>query len=242
MCSIVALIPARQGSKGVPGKNIKSLGGRPLIEWSIGACNASSLIQRTLVSTDSEHYRRLAKSLGAEAPFLRPENISLDTSTDYEFIRHALDWLKAEGVNPDYIVHIRPTTPFRCPNVIDDAIAKFKMNKDRATSLRSVHLMSESAYKTFEIGPQGQLMQIASTNTDLDAANAARQSFPDTYVANGYVDVLSTDFINSSGSIHGNSVLPFVTIQVGEIDTEEDFNNLEIQLKNSPQFVDAIFG
>ncbi|MDO9219316.1 MAG: acylneuraminate cytidylyltransferase family protein, partial [Lacisediminimonas sp.] len=97
MSSIVALIPARAGSKGVPHKNIKPLGGRPLIEWSIKACLKSRLIDRVIVSTDSPEYAELAIKLGAEAPFLRPAEISADRSTDYDFIVHALDWLAANG-------------------------------------------------------------------------------------------------------------------------------------------------
>ena len=240
MTSIVALIPARSGSKGVPHKNIKQLGNHPLIEWSIAACKAASFINRVIVSTDSEDYAQISRRVGAEVPFLRPEEIAGDRSTDYHFIKHALDWFLENGGEPEYIVHIRPTTPFRDPLLIDQAVAAF-INHPQATALRSVHPMSESAYKNFEIGPGGQLKRIASDSTELDLANNARQQFPTTYVANGYVDVLSTAFIRKMQLIHGSHVLPFITPTVSEVDTEEDFSLLKMELTSHPEFATRIF-
>jgi CMP-N-acetylneuraminic acid synthetase len=101
--------------------------------------------------------------------------------------------------------------------------------------------MSESAYKTFEIAPGGQLKRVASESTELDAANNARQQFPATYIANGYVDVLSTAFIRKMQLIHGNHVLPFVTPTVSEVDTVEDISMLEMELKNHPEFTTRLF-
>ena len=240
MPSTVALIPARSGSKGVPNKNIRMLGGYPLIGWSIVACKQACSINRTIVSTDSQTYADIARSFGAEVPFLRPSEFSGDSSTDYEFIKHALDWLAINGGYPDYIVHIRPTTPFRAPEIIDMAVNSF-LEKPDSTSLRSVHPMPESAYKTFEIAHGGQLKRIASDSTDLDLANNARQEFPATYFANGYVDVLSTRFIRETQLIHGDNVLPFITPPTDEIDTEEDFVNIELQLQKNPKFVSRLF-
>lgn len=240
MPSIVALIPARSGSKGVPHKNIKLLGDYPLIEWSIAACKQAITINRIIVSTDSEEYAEISQKMGAEVPFLRPAEISGDSSTDYDFINHALDWFSKNGGEPEYIVHIRPTTPFRDPALIDQAVKAF-INHPHATALRSVHPMSESAYKTFEIAPGGQLKRVASESTELDAANNARQKFPTTYFANGYVDVLSTAFIREMHLIHGNHVMPFITPTVNEVDTLEDFSMLEMELQNHPEFTTRLF-
>ena len=240
MPSIVALIPARSGSKGVPHKNIKPLGKHPLIEWSVAACKATSSIHRIIVSTDSEEYAQMSREMGAEVPFLRPAEIAGDRSTDYDFIEHALDWFLKNGGEPEYIVHIRPTTPFRDPALIDHAVATF-INHPQATALRSVHPMSESAYKTFEIAPGGRLKRVASESTELDAANNARQQFPTTYIANGYVDVLSAAFIRKMHLIHGSHVLPFITPVVNEVDTEEDFFMLELELQNHPEFATRLF-
>lgn len=233
MNKVVALIPARAGSKGVPNKNIRLLGAHPLLAWSIAACLKTKVIDRVIVSTDSEDYATLARSLGAEAPFLRPAEISGDRSTDYDFVLHALNWLRESSSEPDLIAHIRPTTPFRDPELMSRAIEYFKAAKT-ATALRSVHEMSESAYKTFEIAATGELKCVGSGNTALDAANNARQSFPKTYQANGYIDVLSASFIRKQGLLHGDYVLPFITPRVTEVDSEDDFQYLEYQLSLSP--------
>jgi CMP-N,N'-diacetyllegionaminic acid synthase len=240
MNKVIALIPARSGSKGVPNKNTRLLGAHPLIEWSIMACRKTRLIDRVIISTDSPEYADLAIGFGAEAPFLRPAEISGDRATDYDFVVHALNWLAINGGEPDYVVHIRPTTPFRDPALIDDAIRSFQ-NTSRATSLRSVHEMSESAYKTFEIAPAGQLKRVGADSTALDAANNARQQFPATYQANGYVDVLSTRFIRANGLIHGDWVMPFITPTVVEVDTEDDFDHLEYQLSRTPGIAEQLF-
>lgn len=240
MPSIVAVIPARSGSKGVPNKNVRELGGHPLIEWSIAVCKLTQTIERILVSTDSEEYAELARNMGAEAPFLRPAEISGDKATDYDFIKHVLDWLAQNGDEPEYIVHIRPTTPFRDPALIDEAVRLF-IKSPHATALRSVHPMSESAYKTFEIASEGQLKRVASESTELDVANNPRQEFPSTYIANGYVDVLSTAFIRKTSLIHGHFVLPFISPVVNEVDTEGDFRLLELELFKHPEIIQRIF-
>ncbi len=242
MTKVVALIPARAGSKGVPNKNVRLLGDHALIEWSIAACKLSKLIDRVIVSTDSNEYQALCRNFGAEVPFLRPAEISADRSTDYEFVVHALDWLANHEGEPDYIVHIRPTTPFRAPELIDTAIDAFISAGKGSTALRSVHEMSESAYKTFEIAPGGQLKRLGSENSALDAANNARQDFPRTYIANGYVDVLSTAFIREFRLLHGDHVFPFVTPTVTEVDNEDDFDFLEYQLTREPQLYARLFG
>ena len=240
MSRIIAIIPARSGSKGVNHKNIRDLGGKPVIAWSIAACLKSSLIDRTFVSTDSEYYASLARSFGAEVPFLRPPEISTDRSTDLEFINHAIDWFSSNDKLPDYIVHIRPSTPLRSPQVIDQAIDLF-VDTSRATSLRSVHQMSESAYKCFEISKTGNLTTLFSGDNNLDVANNARQEFPSTYMANGYVDVLSVDHILKHGAMHGNYVLPFITPYVDEIDTEDDFARIVHTINHSPDIQTSLF-
>ena len=240
MSNIVAIIPARSGSKGVINKNVRLLGGHSLLAWSVAACLKSSKITRVIVSTDSSEYASLAQKLGAEAPFLRPKEISGDIATDYDFIIHALDWLSAEKGEPDYIVHIRPTTPMRDPQLIDEAIKKF-ITSPSATALRSVHEMSESAYKTFELTTGGQLKCLGADNTALDFANNARQLFPKTFQANGYVDVLSTSFIRRTGLIHGDQVMPFLTPTALEVDEEEDLAHLEFKLTQTSATFNQLF-
>lgn len=240
MSEVVALIPARSGSKGVPDKNIRLLGEHPLIAWSIMAAKKSKLIDRIIVSTDSSFYADIAKKYGAEVPFLRPVEISSDISTDYDFIHHAIEWLSIHHEKPKWIAHIRPTTPFRNPSEIDRAISLFKGNQI-ASSLRSAHEMSESAYKTFEINTNGFYKMVGNTYQNLDFANNARQLFSSTYQANGYIDVLSVEYILSKAAIHGDKVMPFITNHSYEVDTEDDFGLLEYQLKKDPYFFSQLF-
>ena len=241
MTEIVAIIPARSGSKGIKDKNIIHLGGHPLISWSIAVCKKVSLIDRIVVSTDSKNYSELCMKYGAEVPFIRPESISGDSSTDYEFIEHALDWFKKNESEPKLIVHIRPTTPIRNPKLINKAIIDFK-NNSKATSLRSVHEMSESAYKTFEFNNYGFLKPIANNEQTIDYANRPRQSFPKTYQANGYVDVLSVSYIRNKKQIHGDCVIPYITPFTQEIDSKNDMHFLEYQLYKTPQIEQDLFG
>ena len=229
MADVIAVIPARSGSKGVRDKNIKLLAGHPLIAYSIAVARLVKGIERIIVSTDSEEYASIARTYGAEVPFLRPGKISGDASTDYDFVRHLLDWLQCNERNiPKYLVHLRPTTPLREEKIIDAAINRMKKS-DSATALRSVHEMPESAYKAFEI--EGDyLKSIGSNLFDLDAFNKPRQSFNKTYQANGYVDVIKTAYVTENNKLHGDHVNAFVTPYVVEVDSVEDFDYLEYQV------------
>jgi len=238
--NIVAVIPARSGSKGVPDKNIAKLLDKPLIAYSIEAARRTSLISRVIVSTDSDKYASIAKSYGAEIPFLRPNELSKDDSTDYDFVKHLLDWFSSnENNQPEYIIHLRPTTPIRDPEIIDDAIKLFMKNND-ATSLRSGHEMSETAYKQFEI-EGGYFKKICTGSFNLDDANENRQSFPKTYFPNGYVDILKTSFVLKNELLHGNKVLSYITDFAIEIDTIEDFEFLEWQMNKDNKIINKLF-
>lgn len=236
---ILAVIPARSGSKAVKDKNIQELGGHPLLAWSVQASLSSSLIDEVVVSTDSKDYAEISKAYGATVPFLRPAEISQDFSTDLETFQHLLHFLKDSSSLPDLLIHIRPTTPLRDPLVIDNAIRMF-LDNDTATSLRSVHEMSESAYKCFEINDSGTLATVFTNSTALDDANMARQSFPKTYVANGYVDILRPEFVLRNQLLHGSECLPFVTNPVIEVDVQDDLDTLRLFLASSEKNLNVI--
>lgn len=239
---VVGLIPARSGSKGVPHKNLREIQGKSLLEWSIAASVATSLITRTIVSTNSEQYAEVAKNAGAEIPFLRPEAISSDTSTDKEFVLHALDFFDKEGKIPDLVVHLRPTTPFRDPQVVNEAIQVALLVGSRATAIRSVHVMSESAYKSFELGEDGRLVTVFTGLHALDHANEARQTYPLTYSPNGYVDIIFPGYIRKSGNLHGDNVLPFITTDTIEIDGESDMEVAHAMITRKPELFAILFG
>ena len=239
---VVALIPARSGSKGIENKNLRTLHDRSLLDWSISAARKTQNISRVVVSTNSSEYAEVAKKAGAEVPFLRPELISQDKSNDFEFVKHALDFFNNEGQIPDLIVHLRPTTPFRDPKIMDQTISDGLKRSMGVTSVRSVHEMSESAYKSFEIGESGNLVSAFSRSNELDAANAGRQSFPKTYSPNGYIDLLFPDLILDSGFLHGNNVSPIITENTIEIDSESELSMAQALLSMNPVIFTRIFG
>lgn len=237
---VYAIIPARSGSKGVVDKNIRMLGGYPVIAYSIRAALKAATVSRVVVSTDSERYARMSRCFGAEVPFLRPACLSKDDSADIDFFHHAIDWFNEnDGVLPEYIVHLRPTTPLRSPKVIDEAVEYFVCSNNSA--LRSAHRMSESAYKAFEI-KGGIFTRLCGAGNDLDSSNLGRQQYPCTYDANGYVDVLRTSFIVEHNKIHGDNVLAFETKRSFEIDEESDIGFLEYQLRSDFSIVEELFG
>ena len=216
------------------------LGGHPLLAWSIIACKNTKLIDYVLVSTNSKKYARIATKYNAQVPFLRPANISRDFSTDYEFINHALNKLSKFKINPEIIVHIRPTTPLRDPKQIDKAIKHFIRNKSRVTALRSVHEMSETAYKAFEISDKKLLKPIFNKIKFLDKINLPRQKFKRTYVANGIIDIYSVPFIKKNKMLLGSKVIPF-TSSTTEVDNISDFKYLEYQVRKNKKILNKIF-
>jgi N-acylneuraminate cytidylyltransferase len=238
LLKIFALVTARSGSKGVPDKNIKNIGGNSLLDWSIKSCLKAQSISQVYLSTDSDSYAKLGKNSGAIVPFLRPKELASDTANDFEVIKHFLSIIDEI---PDALVHIRPTTPLRDPAILDKAIEMFFDKKNELTSLRSVHEMSESAFKSFEISDQGFLSTIGSVESG-DKANFPRQTFPKTYVANGYVDVLDPNYILKENKLHGDKILAFQTPVVTEVDSIEDLEYLEWQITKQPHLIKTVFG
>ena len=231
--NILALIPARGGSKGVPKKNIKKLSGFPLISYTIAAAKLSKKINRVLVTTDSQEIADISKKYNAEVPFLRPAELSCDKSTDIDFVLHALNWLKDnESYIPDFIVLLRPTTPLREVELIDNAIEELE-KKSAATSLRSAHVSSESPFKWFSV--KDNFYDSISNKYNLEDTNRPRQYFPDVYIPNGHVDILIPSCIEKDKSLFGNKILSFITPVCYEIDTIEEFEYIEyiIEKKSS---------
>jgi CMP-N,N'-diacetyllegionaminic acid synthase len=230
MPKIYAIIPARSGSKGVPFKNVRPLAGYALIAYSIVAARMCSAIGRVIVSTDSQKIAELCKKYGAEAPFLRPAEFAGDLSPDRDFVTHALNWFREnENDIPDYLVHIRPTTPLRDPCVIEGAIAAL-ISRPEATSLRSGHEAPESPFKWFVRDGDGYFRGLNAHGYDPADANLPRQLFPSVYVPNGYVDVLRTSFVLNSEDIHGDRMLGYLTPACTEVDSIEEFEYLEFQI------------
>ena len=227
---VYGIIPARGGSKGVPGKNIKLVGGYPLIAYTIAAAKLSKDISRVIVSTDSMEIASIAKKYGAEVPFMRPSELAGDRSLDIDFVLHAINWFQQnEHKIPDYIVHLRPTTPLRIPSEIDRAIDYIKQRKD-ATSLRSAHELPEPPQKMFQIDEKSLFKGFFPDDPRTEYYNLPRQVFPAAYHPNGYVDIIRTNFVQKTNSLHGSDILAFITPFVVEIDSFEDYEYLGYQI------------
>ena len=228
MSNIIAIIPARSGSKSIKDKNIKLLSGHPLIAYSIIAAKLSKKIERVIVSTDSEEYGDIAKKYGAEVPFIRPDTYSKDNSTDRDFFIHAIDWFKDyENTIPEYWVHLRPTTPLRVPEKIDEAIDVI-LNDDTATSLRSGHKAPESPLKWFV--KEDKYFKGLIENEEY---NLPKESFEDIYIPDGYVDIVKTSYLLNNEKTHGENIISFESPVCTEIDSIEEFNYIEYQIQNS---------
>jgi len=224
---IYAIIPARGGSKSIPKKNIVDIGGYPLIAYSIIAAKLSKSVDRIIVSTDSEEIAEVARKYGAEVPFLRPAEFSTDTSVDREFVIHALEWFEEnEGKIPDYLVHLRPTSPLRDPKKIKEAVDLIVENPE-ATSLRSAHELSVPPQKCFQLNGK-YFRGLFPEDKRPEYHGLPRQAFLPTYKPDGYVDVLKSEFIVSHENMtHGDKILAFFTPDTGDIDNYSDLSYIK---------------
>ena len=229
---VLAVIPARGGSKGVPGKNLRAVRGYPLIAYSIAAAELCPGIDRAVVSTDSAEIAGIARGFGAEVPFLRPAEYAKDRSPDIDFVMHLIQWLREqEGTVPDYLVNLRPTTPLRDPALIDAAISSIR-SRENATSLRSVHPLAEPPQKMMGI-TDGFLTGLFPSDPRPEYFNLPRQAFPPAYHPNGYADIYLSRMVMETRSLHGSRILGFVTPVTVEIDTPEDIAYLEYLLERA---------
>lgn len=224
---VLALVPARGGSKGVPRKNVRLLAGRPVIVHTIEHAAATATVTRTIVSTDDDEIATVALEAGAEVPFRRPAQLAGDLATDLEVFRHALDWLREnENYEPELVVHLRPTHPIRNPATIDDAV-RMLATHPAADSLRSVSTPAQSPFKMWRM-TNGYLEPIATVEGLPEAHSSPRQGLPEVWWQNGYVDVLRPRTVLEFGSMTGRRVLPFVIDRPGiDIDYEESFEEAE---------------
>lgn len=135
---ILAIVPARSGSKGLPGKNIRRLCGKPLMGWPICAALESNYVDRVIVSTDSDEFARVGRSLGAETPFLRPTEFASDTAPTAAVVLHALDWFESRGESFDYVMVLEPTSPLTEAYDIDHALERLEEDRTGAESIVGV--------------------------------------------------------------------------------------------------------
>jgi N-acylneuraminate cytidylyltransferase len=230
MVEILALIPARGGSKGIPRKNIKELGGHPLIAYSISAGLNSKLVTRTIVSTDDEEIAHQAKEYGAEVPFLRPEAIARDDTRDLPVFLQALSWLQEhEGYQPEVVVHLRPTSPFRPTSLVDQAV-QILLDNPLADSVRGVVPSKQNPYKMWHIREDGSLAPVLDTEFT-EPYNMPRQELPPTFWQTGHIDVIRTRTIQD-GSMSGKMIYAYQIDPLFAVDLDGplDWGQAESQL------------
>jgi CMP-N,N'-diacetyllegionaminic acid synthase len=217
---ILVIIPARSGSKGIKHKNIKDFNGLPLLVWSIKQAQSSKYnkCMRIFLSTDSNEYSRIGKKYGAEVPILRPKEISQDSSTDYEFILHAIEYYASIDYHPDMILHLRPTQPCRKVRDIDNCIKLFNDNKEYS-SLRTVVKLDKTPYKMYRIQNKTLTPLFNEVNGIKEPFNQARQILPQCYLHNGYIDIVKPSVL-LTGCLSGNNILPYVMNSTDTIDID----------------------
>jgi len=230
MTHILALIPARGGSKGIPRKNIKDFAGYPLIAWSIAAGLQAHTVNRVIVSTDDNEIASVAREWGAETPFMRPAELAQDRTTDLPVFEHALKWLEdIEGYKPDVVIQLRPTSPIRPKDCVDSAV-KILIDYVDADCVRGVVTAGQNPYKMWHFNgydkPMNPLLEVDGIT---EPYNAPRQILPPTYWQTGHIDAIRTSTISRKHSLTGNTIYPLVIDPryTVDIDTPADWAKYE---------------
>lgn len=216
--NILAIIPARGGSKGLPGKNIRELCGKPLIAWTIETALECDLVTRALVSTDSEDIANISRQYGAEVPFIRPSIFAQDDTPDFPVYKHACEYLlEHEEYTPDICVWLRPTAPLRIHSDVSNAIKILRGHRDKAC-VRSVTLVKHHPYWMKSL-KDGKLVSFLPDRDE--TVYFRRQLLPDLYSFNGCVEVFwHDDAIECGDLFNGRTMLPLVMPEERSIDIE----------------------
>jgi N-acylneuraminate cytidylyltransferase len=209
---VLALIPARGGSKGIPRKNIRLFAGYPLIAYSIASALQAATVTRTLVSTDDEEIAAVARSFGVETPFLRPADLAQDKTTDLPVFEHALKWLaENEGYTPDVIVQLRPTSPIRPKDCVDNAV-RLLLAHPEADCVRGVVPAGQDPHKMWRLpgGENAPMQNLLDVPGIAEPYNAPRQALPPVYWQTGHIDAIRAATILRKNSLTGKVIYPLV--------------------------------
>jgi len=222
---VLAVVPARGGSKGLHRKNLHPFLGHPLIAFSIAAATQAETVSRVIVSTDDVEIASIAVKYGAEVPFMRPGELATDTTPDLPVFKHALDWLAVnEGYFPQVVVQLRPTSPLRPVNCVDDAV-RMLLDHPEATSVRGVVPSAQNPHKMWRINEKsGQLAPLLQVEGIAEPYNSPRQALPKTYWQTGHIDVLRPSTIADFGSMSGPVILPLLMDDRYAVDIDDLFS------------------
>lgn len=207
---VLAIVPARGGSKGLPRKNVLPLGGHPLVAWSVAAGLQAASVHRVICSTDDPEIADVARRYGAEVPFMRPSELAADDTLDLPVFQHAIDWLERhEGWRADVVVQLRPTSPLRFPGQVDAAVQLLLGTPD-ATSVRTVIPAPANPYKMWLLPGPGEapwmqgLLEVPGCD---EPWNQPRQKLPQAWWQTGTIDVVRAEVLRA-GLMSGARVLP----------------------------------
>ena len=232
--NILGIVPARGGSKGIPGKNIKEFCGKPLMAWTIESALKSEAVSRLIVSTDDFKIAEIAKQYGAEVPFMRPAELAQDASPTLPALVHAVKYLADnENYKPDYVLLLESTSPGRQPFHIKEAVKLIiKTEADSVVSMKEV-ATAYSPFWQFKIDQNGKMELF--TGQPIKEIITRRQELPKTYVRNGSIYLFKTNLLfESPPSIYGDDVRPYLTDEVYslDIDTPQDWAEAEEKMRN----------
>jgi YrbI family 3-deoxy-D-manno-octulosonate 8-phosphate phosphatase len=227
---ILALIPARGGSKGIPRKNIRPFAGQPLIAYSIAAGLQAKGVTRVIVTTDDEEIAEVARGCGAETPFLRPTELAQDGTLDLPVFQHALNWLaQHEDYHPQAVVHLRPTTPIRPPDLVDRSVSLLLAHPE-ADSVRGITPAHQNPFKMWLMDEEDKPIHPLMTIPGIDEPyNSPRQVLPKAYTHTGLIDTIRPATILEINSMSGRIILPvlFDPAYDADLDTLEDWKHAE---------------
>ena len=221
--SIVALIPARAGSKRVPDKNIRPLAGHPVIAYTIAAAAGSGIFTDVIVSTDSEHYAEIVKYYGAEVPFLRPQKLAGDQSPDIEWLAYTLDRLRKAARPYDCFSILRPTSPFRLPETIQRAWGEFSAQTG-VDSLRAVEKCSQHPGKMWVVRGKRMTPLLPLGPAEQPWHSSQYPSLPEIYVQNASLEIAWSGVVFEDRTIAGNVVMPFFTVDYEGFDVNSEYD------------------
>lgn len=208
--NIIALIPARAGSKRVLDKNVRPLAGHPLIAYTIAAALQSEIFDTVVVSTDSERYADIARYYGAGVPFLRPSEFASELSPDIEWVEYTLKRLQSEGCSFDCFSILRPTSPFRQAATIRRAWEQF-LSQEGVDSLRAVEKCKQHPGKMWVVRGNRMMPLLPLSPPEQPWHSSQYQSLPEVYVQNASLEIAWTRVVFEGRTIAGNVLMPFLT-------------------------------
>ena len=227
--NILGIIPARGGSKGIPGKNIKNLGNKPLLQYTFESAKRSRFLNRVILSSDNQEIISVAEKLDLEIPFIRPKELARDETPSIDVIIHALHHFQQEDINFDAVCLLQPTTPFRKEDLIDQAIEKFE--NGNFDSLVSVRKVPDEFNPHWIFEEKNGSLHLATGEKEMIPR---RQDLPTAYFRDGAVYLTKTEIIINQHSLYGQNI-GFIENEEGDhvnLDSLQDWKKAEAILKN----------